>query len=83
MQVVSSYSFFRNIVQIQILIYIYIYEHTHIHNILMSTSEKLNRFNFEIHEVGHQDSYAYFLSERSKVCLIVALIHTVYIATFG
>jgi hypothetical protein len=31
------------------------YEYTHAHPILMSTSERLSRFNLEIYEVGHQE----------------------------
>jgi hypothetical protein len=31
------------------------YEHTHVHSTLMSTSERLSRFDIEIHEVGHQE----------------------------
>jgi hypothetical protein len=33
----------------------YPYEYTHAHPTLMSTSEKLSRFDLKIHEVGHQD----------------------------
>jgi hypothetical protein len=31
------------------------YEHTHAHSTLMSTSKRLSRLDFEIHEVGHQE----------------------------
>jgi hypothetical protein len=34
------------------------YEHTHTHPTRMSTSERLSRFNLEIHEVGHQERLA-------------------------
>jgi hypothetical protein len=30
------------------------YEHMHVYLIPMSTSEKLSRFDFKIHKVGHQ-----------------------------
>jgi hypothetical protein len=33
----------------------YLYEHTHTHSNPMSTSERLSRFDLEIHEVGHQE----------------------------
>jgi tryptophanyl-tRNA synthetase len=32
---------------------IYLYGHTHIHSISINISERLNRFNLKIHEVGH------------------------------
>jgi hypothetical protein len=31
------------------------YEHTHAHHTPMSTSERLNQLDLEIHEVGHQE----------------------------
>jgi hypothetical protein len=31
------------------------YEHMHTYFTLMSTSERLSRFDLEIHEVGHQE----------------------------
>jgi hypothetical protein len=34
------------------------YEHTNAHPTLMSTSERLSQFNFEIHEVSHQECFA-------------------------
>jgi hypothetical protein len=34
------------------------YEYMHAHSITMSTSERLNRLDLEIHEVGHQDRLA-------------------------
>jgi hypothetical protein len=33
-------------------------EYINVHTIFMSTSEKLNRLDFEIHEVGHQERLA-------------------------
>jgi hypothetical protein len=34
------------------------YEYTHLQPIPMSTSERLSRLDFEIHEVGHQERLA-------------------------
>jgi hypothetical protein len=34
------------------------YKHMHAHFTLMSTFERLNRFDLEIHEVGHQECLA-------------------------
>jgi hypothetical protein len=34
------------------------YEHTYVHSTPMSTSERLSRFDLEIHEVGHQERLA-------------------------
>jgi hypothetical protein len=34
------------------------YEYTHEHPTSMSTSERLNRFDLEIHKVGHQERIA-------------------------
>jgi hypothetical protein len=36
----------------------HLYEHTHAHPTPMSTSERLNRLDLEIHEVGHQERLA-------------------------
>jgi hypothetical protein len=36
----------------------HLYEHTHTHRIPISTSERLNRLDLEIHEVGHQERIA-------------------------
>jgi hypothetical protein len=33
----------------------HLYEYTHAHPISMSISERLRRFDFEIHEIGHQE----------------------------
>jgi hypothetical protein len=36
--------------------YLYTYEHyMYVHYIFMSTFKRLNRFDFEIHEVGYQE----------------------------
>jgi hypothetical protein len=34
---------------------IHLFERTYAHPTLMSTFERLSRFNLEIHEVGHQE----------------------------
>jgi hypothetical protein len=33
---------------------IILYEYTYVYSIFMSTSERLNQFNLEIHKVDHQ-----------------------------
>jgi hypothetical protein len=47
---------------------IHLYEHMHVYHIFMSTFERLNQFNFEIHEVSHQKYLAVdmtsFFTER-------------------
>jgi hypothetical protein len=43
---------------IYIFISTYFYEYTYTHSIFMSASERLNRFNLEIHKVGHQKRLA-------------------------
>jgi predicted patatin/cPLA2 family phospholipase len=48
-----EFSFFRNTYS-----YIRMREYINVHTIFMSTSEKLNRLDFEIHEVGHQERLA-------------------------
>jgi hypothetical protein len=35
--------------------HIHPYEHTHTHPTTMSTSERLNRLDLEIHKIGHQE----------------------------
>jgi hypothetical protein len=51
--------FFRNTVQTYVLIHISIhsYEHMYVHPTPMSISERLSRFDLEIHEVGHQECF--------------------------
>jgi hypothetical protein len=36
----------------------YLYEHMYAHSIFISTSERLNRLDLEIHEVGQQERLA-------------------------
>jgi hypothetical protein len=47
---------------------IHLYKYIHVYPTFMSTSERLNRFNFEIHEVSHQKCLAVdmtlFFTER-------------------
>jgi hypothetical protein len=45
--------FFLNIVYTHIRTNTHSYEHMYAHPIFMSTSERLSRLIFEIHEVGH------------------------------
>jgi hypothetical protein len=33
----------------------YLYKYIHVHTTPMNIFERLNRFNFEIHEVGYQE----------------------------
>jgi hypothetical protein len=49
--------FLRSTVQTQIhaRTITHLYKHTHAHPTPMSTSERLSRFDLEIHEVGHQE----------------------------
>jgi hypothetical protein len=53
----TSFSFFRNTLQMQILIYVRALTHmnTHIHSTPMSTSERLVRLDLEIHEFDHEE----------------------------
>jgi hypothetical protein len=48
--------FYKHSINIDIYIRIitYPYEHTYIHLTSMSTSERLSRFDIEIHKVSHQ-----------------------------
>jgi hypothetical protein len=37
---------------------VHLYKYTHVHPTPMSISERLNRFDLEIHEIGHQKHLA-------------------------
>jgi hypothetical protein len=36
----------------------YLYEYMYVHPIFMSTSERLDRLDLEIHKIGHQERLA-------------------------